>query len=145
MLFLSGRAHQDIQTAIAFFTSRVKTPDEDDWGKLKRVLKYLKATMSLGLTWFVDASYAVYADCKGHTSAIMTFGNGAVTSFSQKQKINTKSSTEAELIGVDDALPHMLWALYVIEAQGYTVKKNELLQDNQSAIKLEENGRASSS
>ena len=39
----------------------------------------------------------------------------------------------------------MLWALYFREAQGYTVKKNELLQDNQSAIKLEENGRADSS
>ena len=65
----------------------------------------------------------------------MTFGKGAVTSFFQKQKINTKSSIEAELIGVDDALPQMLWALYFIEVQGYTVKKNELLQDNQSAIK----------
>ena len=70
----------------------MKGPDEDDWGKLKSVLKYLKGTMSLGLTltvddiglitWFVDASYAVHADCKGHTGAIMIFGKGAVTSFS---------------------------------------------------------------
>ena len=37
---------RDIQTAVAFLTTttRVKKPDEDDWGKLKRVLKYLKGT-----------------------------------------------------------------------------------------------------
>ena len=32
-----------------------------------------------------------------------------ITSLLQKQKINTKSSTETELIGVDEALPQMLW------------------------------------
>ena len=38
------------------------------------------------ITWFVDASYAVHADNKGHTGAIMTFGKGAVTSLSQNRK-----------------------------------------------------------
>jgi hypothetical protein len=33
LLFLSGRARRDIQTAVAFLTTRVKQPDEDDWGK----------------------------------------------------------------------------------------------------------------
>ena len=42
LLFVSSRAHQYIQTAVAFLTTRVKKPDEDDWGKLKRVLEYLK-------------------------------------------------------------------------------------------------------
>ncbi len=43
LLFLS-RVHRNIQTAVAFLTTRVKVPDEDDWGKLKRVLKYLNGT-----------------------------------------------------------------------------------------------------
>ena len=34
---------------------------------------------------------------------MITFGKGAATSFSQKQKINTINSTDAELVGVDDA------------------------------------------
>ena len=105
-------------------------------------------TMSLGLTfaidniWLVmlvvDASSALHVDCKGHTGVMMTFGKGAVTSFSWKPKINTKSSTDAELVGVDDALPQMSWALYFIDMQGYMVRKNKLREDNQSAIKLEE-------
>jgi hypothetical protein len=43
------RARQEIQTAVAFLTTRVKNPDEDDRGKLKRVLKYLNGTRYLKL------------------------------------------------------------------------------------------------
>eukprot|EP00957_Ditylum_brightwellii_P067250 5103358-Ditylum_brightwellii.AAC.1 len=31
LLFLCKRARQDIQTAVAFLTTQVKQPDEDDW------------------------------------------------------------------------------------------------------------------
>ena len=46
LLFVSGRACQDIQTAVAFLRRRVKSPDEDDWEKLKRVIKYLNGKNS---------------------------------------------------------------------------------------------------
>ena len=35
LLFLSKRAHPDLQTLFSFLTKRVRSPDEDDWGKLK--------------------------------------------------------------------------------------------------------------
>ena len=118
LLFVNTRAHQDIQTAVAFLTTCVKSPDDEDWGKLKRVIKYLNGTTNLKLKlladnlriirWFVDASYAIHDNCKGHTGSMMTMGSGAITSFSRKQKINGKSSTEGELIGVDDTLPQIL-------------------------------------
>eukprot|EP00804_Cyclotella_cryptica_P029637 CCRYP_019028-RA/>CCRYP_019028-RA protein AED:0.31 eAED:0.31 QI:0/-1/0/1/-1/1/1/0/180 len=54
LLFLSGRARRDIQTAAAFLTMRVKSPDEDDWGKVKQVLKYLNGMQQLGLTLSLD-------------------------------------------------------------------------------------------
>ena len=50
LLFVSAKAWQDIQAPVAFVTTWVKGPDEDDWGKLKRVLKYLKGTQFLKLT-----------------------------------------------------------------------------------------------
>ncbi len=75
LLFLSC-VRQDIQTTVAFLTTRVKQPDEDDWGKLKRVLKYLRTTRTLRLTlfadslanlcWYIDASHLTHDDCKGH-------------------------------------------------------------------------------
>jgi hypothetical protein len=35
LLFMATRVRRDIQTAVAFLTTRVKSPDKDDWGKLK--------------------------------------------------------------------------------------------------------------
>ena len=48
-----------------------------------------------------------------------------------------------ELIGVDDVMDPVLWTRYFLEEQGYGVKDNVLQQDNQSAMRLETNGRAS--
>ena len=59
--------------------------------------------------WFIDASHAVHWDCKGQTGAGMTLGEGAVISMSKKQKINTRSSTETELVAADDFMPVILW------------------------------------
>jgi hypothetical protein len=39
LLFAANRGRRDSQTAVSFLTMQVKDPDEDDWGKLVRVLK----------------------------------------------------------------------------------------------------------
>ena len=130
-------------------------PDEDNWGKVKRVLSYLKGTLHMPLIlvadsltlsrWWVDAEYAVHGGCWGHTGAGMSFGQGMALSYSRKHKINTKSSTEAELVGVDDLLGYILWARYFMVEQGYDMEPSLLYQDNMSASLLEINGRVSSS
>ena len=73
----------------------------------------------------------------------MTMGQGAVTSISRKQGMNTRSSTEAEVVAADEAVGPMLWTKRFLEAQGYEIKDNVLYQDNQSAMLLESNGRKS--
>jgi hypothetical protein len=75
----------------------------------------------------------------------MTLGGGAAQSISRKQKLNTRSSTEAELVGADDAATMILWTKLFMEAQGYHIEKNILYQDNKSTILLENNGKRSSS
>ena len=87
----------------------------------------------------MDASDSKHVDYKGRTGAYMNLGKEDVTSMSTKHKINTKSSTESELVGADDALPAALWSKYFIEAQGYTVTQNIMYQDNQAALRLEVN------
>ena len=69
---------------------------------------------------------------------------GALFAQSNKQKLNTRSSTEAELVGVNDAMTMILWMKRFIEAQGYPVLENVINQDNESSMKLEEYGRQSS-
>ena len=62
---------------------------------------------------------------------------------SMKQKVNIRCSTEAELVGVDDIVSKVLWTKLFIEAQGHKVTTNVIYHDNTSAMKLEENGKAS--
>ncbi len=54
LLFLCNRTCRDVQTVVAFLTTRVKKPDVDDWGKLRRVLTYLKVTKYMKLMLTVD-------------------------------------------------------------------------------------------
>jgi hypothetical protein len=64
---------------------------------------------------------------------------------STEQKLNTRSSTETEIVGADDFMPAICWTPYFMKAQGYGVKDNVLFQDNTSSILLEKNGKALSS
>ena len=55
--------------------------------------------------------------------------------------MTTKSSTKAELVGIDDVLTWVIWIRYLIKEQGYTILNNIIYQDNQSALKIEKNDR----
>ena len=74
----------------------------------------------------------------------MSLGRGAPITISSKQKLNTRSSTDAELVGCDDVMSPLLWAKLFLEAQGIQIQENILYQDNKSCILLAENGKASS-
>ena len=153
-LFLSKRARPDILPAVSFLCTRVREPTDQDWRKLWRMMKFLKGTSGevltlkvagMQLNWYWDASFAVHEDYKSHTGGALIMGKGCVLSSSTKQKLTTRSSTEAELVAVDDGMSLMLWAKLFLEEQGLQVIDNVLHQDNQSAILLEKNGKASSS
>jgi hypothetical protein len=151
---MATRVRRDIQTAVAFLTARVKSPDKDNWGKLKRELKYLNGMKyiklqlsidNLGLPkWFVDASHNTHWDCKGHGGAMLIMGRGVATSYSRKVKLNSRSSTETELLTSDMYMPEMLWLLYFIRSQGYEPECVGLYQDNISMQLLIKNSRFSS-
>ena len=66
---------------------------------------------------------------------------GAIAAGSTRQKINTRSSTIAELVAVDDFLSKILWMQKFLHGPGYTLKNNILLQDNTSTILMEKNER----
>ena len=77
------------------------------------------------------------------TGGVISFGTGGVVCKSGKQKLVTKSSTEAETVGASDYLPNTLWVKMFLEAQGHNVHESFFEQDNESAIRLERNGRVS--
>ena len=119
-LFYAGkRARPDIQLAISFLYTRVKSPDVDDMNKLKRVLEYIRTTIFIplvlgwdktgNLVWSIDVSFAVQMDMKSQTGFGLSLGLGAVTSSSLKQKLTISSTTTSELYGIHDGMPMITW------------------------------------
>jgi hypothetical protein len=153
LIFVTKRARPDTAVPISFLTTRVTKPDRDNWKKLKRMLEYLSGTkdmpltistnqMNLIKTW-VDTSYASHSHMRSHTGGLIMMGKGALYERCTGQRINTKSSTEAEVVGASDFLPQTIWTRYFIEAQRYKIDESDFYQDNMSAMQLEKNGRAS--
>lgn len=152
LLYMAKRARPDVLTATSFLTTRCQAPTEQDWAKLVRIGKYLYGAKDLCLRLaadhevkinaFIDASFASHQDGKSHTGETVTLGKGAIFNKSSKQKLVAKSSTEAELIGLSDGLPHVLWMKNFLQAQGYEIGPAIIHQDNKSTIVLAEKGRS---
>ena len=88
LLFLCKRARPDLQTAVAFLSTRVKQPDHDDYKKLAQAMKYLRNTITLPLTleaddlqlvhWWIDGAFATHCDMRSHTGSAMSLGKGVI-------------------------------------------------------------------
>lgn len=78
----------------------------------------------------VDDSLATYGGVheddvkKSHTDSMMSMGCGCVYSTSPRDILNTQSSTEAELIGANDAMAIILWTALFLWGQEYTITPN---------------------
>jgi Reverse transcriptase (RNA-dependent DNA polymerase) len=139
-LYVAKRGRPDLLTATSFLSTRVQKSTSEDFKKLKRMGAYLNATKDLKLRLsaegalkikaYVDASYGVHIDGKSHTGGTDILGEGSFTSTSTKQKIVTKSSSEAELVGISDRLSPLIANKYFLEYQGYKVGPIKLAQDN---------------
>ena len=134
LLYICKRARSDIEPALSYLCTKVSNPLKLDQEKLDRVLDYLHGTISdqriLGatsleemVTW-IDASFATHDNKRSHTGGTISFGRGVIHAKSSKQKLNTRSSTEAELVGVSEYLPYHIWFVNFLKCQGYNIKKS---------------------
>ena len=112
LLYVSKRARIDIDLAVYFLCTRISFSTDEDWGKFRRLLHYLWDTVEMPriiganglelMETYVDASYAVHQAMREHTGGILSLGRGIIQGKASKQKLNTKSSTELELVGASD-------------------------------------------
>ena len=88
---------------------RVSKSDVQDWKKLLCCLGWLKRTkndnrvigalsLSQVYTW-INAAYAIHDNCHSHMGGAIFMGYGMIHAKSTIEKLNTKSSTEAEIVG----------------------------------------------
>ena len=132
----------------------MQEPDEDDYKKLGWCIRYLRDNADILLTleindsgiicWWVDASFYRSPGHEEPHQCDSQHGWGLPFFAVLRQQINTRSSTEAELVGVNDAMYLIIWTRLFLEGQGFKVIDNVVHQDNQSAMLLARNGKMSS-
>ena len=153
MLWVMKRSRQDIETSIYFLCTRLKDRYIHDWGKLRRVLQFLSHTIGgdcvIGadnlyeVLTYVGASYSTHDNMRGRIGGCMTVTWGLIHAKFSKKKLNTKILTESEVVGASDYIPFSIWLAIYMEHKGYTVKRNQPMQDILIAMKMEKNGRNS--
>jgi hypothetical protein len=155
-LYLAKRTKPECLTAVAYLTTRVTKCNLDDVVKLIRLIKYIRRTKNTGIILrpgkegivtrsYIDAAYGVYDDGKSVTGCITVIGNsGPVHAKSVKQKIVTKSSTEAELVATSDSANQTLHLRQFLVEQGHPQNEAEVFQDNISCMNLLKKGKSCS-
>jgi hypothetical protein len=157
ILYLAKRTRPDVLLAIANLTTRVSKATQSDKDKLDRIIRYLHQSYHAGhkgikLTpgplgiqpfGFFDAAYGVHADGKSHTGACIMIGvAGPVSTDSTRQSIVTKSSTEAELVGMSDSANQLI---HLRNRTGTSNRPSDRLpRQHMSSMALAAKGRATS-
>jgi hypothetical protein len=151
LMFLARFTRADILMPVTYLATRAADPRQKDFNKAIKILNYVAFTKSrklrfkrdaeLQLVAYSDASHMLHRDAKGHGGIILTYGGTIIATKSFKMKLVTKSSTESELVAVEESVPYVLWTLTLLQDLGLTVRKPvKLMQDNLSAIGIINNG-----
>lgn len=142
--FLAKRVAPEILLAVSFLSSYVNAPTEEDADNLDRVYRYLNANRNHHIDYFkggkvevsayIDASHACHEDYRGRTGCVLLCCGAFMGVWTNKQTLNTKSSSESELVGLSDECGWVIWARNFIKAQGYQTPPATIFQDN-TAVK----------
>ncbi|GKC46168.1 retrovirus-related pol polyprotein from transposon TNT 1-94 [Tanacetum coccineum] len=122
-------------------------PTEKHLNAVKRIFRYLKGTINMGLwyskdtgmsiTAYVDADHVGCQDTRRSTSGSAQFlGDKLVSWSSKKLKRIVISSTETEYIALSGCYAQILWMCSQLTDYGFRVNKIPLYRDNKSVIAL---------
>jgi hypothetical protein len=150
LMYLATRTRPDIIKEVAWLATKSSGPTRAHMKKLQKILNYVKNTLNYGLIFdgdgdavevYADASFGVHHDTSGHTGIVIKLFGSVVLAKSLKQRIITKSSTESELVALDDATTHLPWIFEFLEELRINVDPTAIAyQDNKSTMTLATNG-----
>ena len=152
-MYLAIATRPDISYAVGLLGRFSANPGLPHWKAAKHLLRYLKGTMDMKLTYapdpsqtelftsYCDADHGGDRDNKRSTSGmIIKMGTGAVSWASRLQTIATLSTTEAEYVSAVSAGQEMVWLRNLLSEFGYQFNgASTLFIDNQSAISVANN------
>ncbi|CAL9245491.1 unnamed protein product [Arabidopsis halleri] len=141
----------DIQFAVNFVCQKMHTPSESDFNLLKRILRYVKGTISMGINFsnttdstlrvYSDSDWSVCKDTSRSTRGFCTFlGENIISWSSKKHSTVSHSSTEAEYRTLSLASREIMWLNSLLRETGVAQPITpELYCDNLSPVHLTAN------
>ena len=159
LLYLASWTRIDIAMAVSELSRFVSNPGEVHLEAAKRVFRYLKKTMHLGLTYrssasipgqpdmppntlwgYVDSDWAGCPDSRKSTSAYVFMLNGAAISWRSKRQTTVALSTaEAEFISASAMVQEVIYLRKLLENLGFPQKEpTPVFADNETCIKWSE-------
>jgi Reverse transcriptase (RNA-dependent DNA polymerase) len=152
--WLAVMTRPDITYAVSRLASVANRPSEGAWTAIKRLLRYLRGTVEMGLTYggseplrgYSDANWAEGESGKATTGIVFTMNGGPIHWYSRRQNIVALSTCEAEYIAASTATQDAAWiGPHVQELVGKSGEKEKekskekpvlIMVDNQGAITL---------
>ena len=129
----------------------MSNPSKDHWCGIKRVMRYIRGTLDLGLKFsysddfrlwgFSDADWAGCLDTRKSTSGhVFRLGNATIGWRSKKQSVVALSSTESEYVALCAAAQETVWLRNLLKGVGLEQKNATVIyEDNQGAMALAKN------
>ena len=151
LLYAAVATRPDIGQSVSAVSKYSSDPTMAHLTAAKRVLRYLKGTMDLGLTYkksdgnvlkaYSDSDWAGDQDDRHSTSGyVSVLSGGAVNWLSKKQASVALSTAEAEYIALSAATQEVIWLRRLLEDFGVNMSlSTEVLEDNQGAIAISKN------
>lgn len=150
LLYLAVATRPDIAFAVSYVSQFLEKPKQKHW-MMKRILKYIKGTSTLGIQYKVaekagkliaysDADYTSDVRSRRSVSGVVCmYSGGAITWCSRRQHSVSLSTTEAEYVAVCEAAKKIMWLVRLYGEIGLLDFVPVLLIDNASAIKVAKN------
>jgi hypothetical protein len=149
-MYLARFTRPDILMPVTYLATKSANPMQGDYNKGIRILSYVagtksrtlffKANAELTLEIFADASHMLHKDAKGHGGIVGTLGSAPVFAKSFKFKLVTRSSTESEMVCLEEAVTFALWITVLLRDFIQLRLPVTIYQDNLSTIGIVMNG-----
>lgn len=150
LLFASQIARPDISYGVNLLSRYCEAPGIMHWKGVKRILRYLKGTKRMELTYgrtendligYCDSDWAGDLDTRRSTTGyVFTFGGSAISWNTKRQSTVALSTTEAEFMAMTEAAKEALWLKQLLsEILMEEIKPIKIYSDNKGALLLVNN------
>lgn len=149
LMYLAVATRPDIMFTVSYLSQFNAANDETHWQCAKRVIRYLKGTINLGLTFkktghqlmgFADADWASCSvDRKSYTGYCFKYGGGIISWESKKQRTVALSTAEAEYMALTEAAKEAIHLKFLLNDLKVPQETITIWNDNQAAQNLANN------